>query len=113
MVNGGLSGCLQLPNIFLRPQSDHLILSWCASESGSGQPCAMCQALTPDKYLPIMLTETGSKGQSVLREESSSFGLVTAQIANEWRSSKEAGRRSLSIIEKMLQKRWNFQSPEP
>jgi hypothetical protein len=41
----------------------------------------------------------------MLSDGLSSFGSVTAQIAKECRSSKEAGRWALSGIEKISQKR--------
>lgn len=100
IMNGGLSGCFQLPKMFLRPQSDHLILSWSDSDSGSGQPWAICPALTPERYLPIVSMDTGSKGQSLAKDWSHSLGSVTAQIAKECKSLKDTSSRALLGIEK-------------
>ena len=104
-MNGGLSGCFPFPDIFLRPHSDHCTLSQLDSKSGSGQPWAICHALTPERYFPIVSIEMGSKGHSMLSDRLNSLGSITAQIAKECRSSKEAGRWMLSGIEKVSQER--------
>jgi len=113
-VIGGLGGLERRPACKRSsPRRDQLIRLWSSSDSGAGQPCAMCHARTADRYLRVVVTAMGSSWVSFTISGGKSSGVAEAHRANECKRLNEAGKRAASGMENVSQKMWYLRKPAP
>ncbi|KAJ3473308.1 hypothetical protein NLI96_g13055 [Meripilus lineatus] len=104
-VTGGRGGRRHLPPCSCaRPRSVNSNCSNCAEESGAGQPWAMCQALTAERYFRAASIEMGSNTSPDAKAMSVGSGSVLAHRMKDLRSANDAGRRCSSGTENTSQK---------